>query len=355
MEARSVAPPAWLPTWPPQNDAIAAAIERCYRSGDYGNYRSDSHDEFASRLIRLSDRQWCRPMSSGSLAIEMSLRALRLGPESRIAVAAFDYPGVLRAVECLGARPVLVDCRSDHPVIDVDALARLDASAVHAVVASHLYGASVAVDSLETLCEERGWAFIEDACQSIGMTIGGRPVGSFGNLSCLSFGGSKPVTAGSGGAIVGNDAASEARLRRWLDRPSDAAPMSPLQFAVIGPQLDDLQSNLNRKRSVAQSLGEIIPTLPAQTDTVPAYYKFPMVCQSPSHREAVVRSAEHAGLPIGLPFRAWDRVSEKRCEKPMPLVHAKRWSETLALLDHRALLVAADDVPRLCDAVSRVW
>ena len=355
MEAGSVTPPTWLPTWPPQNDSIAAAIERCYLSGDYGSYQVDLQDDVLAQLTALTNRQWCRSMPSGSLAIEMSLRATGLGRDSRIAVAAFDYPGVLRAVECIEARPVLVDCRNDHPVLDVDALAGLNASTIDAVVASHLYGASVAMDRLENLCRDRGWTLIEDACQSIGMTIGQRPAGGFGDLGCLSFGGSKPVTAGSGGAIVGNDPRGIARLKRWLDRPSDAAPMSPMQLAVLRPQLDDLPSTLIHKRSIATALRKAVPTLPSQPDTEPAYYKFPIVCESKCQRDAVVDNAERSGLPVGLPFRSWDRVSDKRCDKPMPLVHARRWSETLALLDHRALLVTPSDTPALCEAVSKLF
>ena len=142
------------------------------------------------------------------------------------------FPGIF-VPELLGARPVLVDATSNfiagrHAFLPTRRQQAAAAASVRAVIASHLHGSQADMHALRQICDDHGWFLIEDACQAIGGQIDGEPIGSFGHLATLSFGGSKLISAGSGGAIIANNERLAARLGGLLDRPGDTFPIGPL-------------------------------------------------------------------------------------------------------------------------------
>ncbi len=297
-------------------------------------------------------------------------------------LSAYDYPGNFRTIELLGATPVLVDIADDSPCIDAAQIESAASPKVVAVIASHLYGRAAAVQPLRNICDDSRWFLIEDACQVPGMTIDHSPAGSFGDLAAVSFGGSKLISSGTGGAILCRNDRLAARLSSIIDRPSDTFPLSPLQAAVIGPQLDRL-AELNQRRAAAAKY--LIDRLPAvdwvsriDSHVEPAFYKLawrqpvdrPPAAQGSTRADSVptggrgsaratssssagVSSSPHESLPIGKGFRAMANVSARRCRKPVALERSMELSENCLLLDHRALLVEADQYADLSDAIRR--
>ena len=67
---------------------------------------------------------------------------------------------------------------------------------------AHLYGIPAESARWRQIARERGIVVIDDAAQAVGATLGGRPVGSLGDLGVLSFGRGKGRTGGSGGALL---------------------------------------------------------------------------------------------------------------------------------------------------------
>ena len=78
---------------------------------------------------------------------------------------------------------------------------------------------------------------IEDACQAPGAMLEGRRAGTFGDVGVLSFGGSKLLTSGRGGAVLTSDAHMAQRIRLYTQRGNEAYPLSEMQAAVVLPQL----------------------------------------------------------------------------------------------------------------------
>lgn len=338
-----------LPNWPPDWLEIGQSVADAIATGDWGAYRSKVCNDLQSRLCREFVVAHCRLTCSGTAAIELALRASRVGPGDEVIMAAYDYPGNFRSVELLGATPVLVDIAPESACIDASQIESAASDKVVAVIATHLYGQAADVHSLRQVCDDRGWLLIEDACQVPGMSIHGRPVGSFGDFAAISFGGSKPITAGTGGALLSNNQRIFARLPSIVDRPSDTFPLSPLQAATIAPQLDRL-CQLNQRRSAAASF--LINQLPDfdwidnnSPNITPAYYKLAW------------RSTKPVGpghLPIGTGFRTTAQTSDRRCRKPVPLNRSIELSETCHVIDHRALLVEPEKYPELAAALGQL-
>jgi len=95
-----------------------------------------------------------------------------------------------------------------------ESLKRALATNPAAVVVVHLFGLPVDVDAIAAEAGSCGAIVIEDAAQAFGATIRGRPAGTLGSLSILSFGRGKGFTGGSGGCLLANDAAGVAALER---------------------------------------------------------------------------------------------------------------------------------------------
>ncbi len=346
-----------LPIWPPDWPSIRTAAADCVESGDWGRYGSLAGQTLASRLADQFGVHSVRLCSSGSAAVELSLRAAGVGTGDEVITAAFDYPGNVRAIELIGARPVLVDVSPDSCIIDSIQVKAAGSDRVKAVIASHLYGVAADVILLRQICDDRGWTLIEDACQVAGMRIGDGPAGSIGHFGTLSMGGSKLVTCGSGGAVFAGDSRAAARLATLIDRPSDAFSLAPLAAAVVMPQLDRLDELNQRRRETANFIRhEVLPSLIGWTwesgdDADAAFYKVAFTVASSSERSRIIAAATEIGLPIGEGFRSLANTSERRCRKPVPLDRSRRLGETLLVLDHRALLIDPDQRVGLADAM----
>ncbi len=326
-------------------------MNELFTSGAWGRYKSPHQELLASRLGEMSGIEFVRLCGSGSAAIEISLRAAGINPGDGVAIAAFDYPGNFRAVEAVGAIPVLVDVTRNGLSIDPKLLqqhvSNLESPNVRAVIASHLYGQAAEISQLREICDRQDWVLIEDACQTPGMQIGNRVAGSSGHLATLSFGGSKPLTAGNGGAVLTNDRRLFSRVQSQLDRPSDSHPLSTLQAAALLPQLDRLEScNQTRGATVQFLQAEVNQLLTqwtwlsgTQDHVAPTHYKVGWQCKTADQRNRIVHLSGELGLPIGPAFRSMSGSSERRCRKPMTLTRSSELAGRAFVLDHSALLI----------------
>src|SRR5205823_4882353 len=103
---------------------------------------------------------------------------------------------------------------------------------------------------------------IEDAAQAPGALVQGRKAGTWGDVGVLSFGGSKLLTAGRGGAILSSCADIVQRIRAWTFRGNHINPLSELQAAVLLPQLDKLDERNQQRWQSVQLLRNYLTDVP---------------------------------------------------------------------------------------------
>lgn len=139
-------------------------------------------------------------------ALHLALEVLGAGPGDEVIVADYTFPATGHAVMWAGATPVFADVRPDIGTIDVDVAASLITERTVGIIAVDVVGQPADYDELNALCASRGLWLLEDAACSAGATYKGRPAGSLADLAAFSFHGRKGITAGEGGALVGNDA-----------------------------------------------------------------------------------------------------------------------------------------------------
>jgi dTDP-4-amino-4,6-dideoxygalactose transaminase len=303
--------------------------------------------------------------SSGTCAVELALRGLNVGLQDEVALAGYDFPGNFRAIESVGARPVLVDIDRRTWCVDTTQLAGIVQSGLSAVIVSHLHGGIANMQDLVELARQNGIPIVEDACQATGATIQGRTAGAWGDVGVLSFGGSKLLSAGRGGALLTNREEVLQRLKIHCERGNVAYPLSELQAIVLQPQLDRLfDQNAQRRKGVDRltSLLEscdalrVVDTLDLPCD--PSYYKLawaydPEACGGRTRGEFIA-AVRAEGVAIDRGFRGFTRRGSRRCRRAYPLTASEEAAQTTLLLHHPVLIEPPETVDRIAEAVWKV-
>ena len=134
-------------------------------------------------------------------ALEMSARLLRLEPGDEIIVPSFTFVSTAGAFLLHSGRPVFVDVREDTLNIDFEQARDAFSPRTKAICIVHYAGVAAEPDRFAELCKERGIALIEDNAHGLFGSFRGRPLGTFGSMSTMSFHETKNITCGEGGAL----------------------------------------------------------------------------------------------------------------------------------------------------------
>ena len=131
--------------------------------------------------------------------------ACGVGEGDEVIVPAMTFVASASAVLSVNATPVIVDVDPETLCIDVAAAEAAIGERTRAIIAVHVAGAVCDLDLLVPLCERRGLHLIEDCAHAHGSQWRGRGAGSYGSFGSFSMQQGKLMTAGEGGALIGND------------------------------------------------------------------------------------------------------------------------------------------------------
>lgn len=335
-----------LPCWPPQLPSIGESISASVADGSWGQYHGEPIEKFRVAMGNSVGKKFVWPCSSGTIAVELALRGLGVTQQHEVILAGYDFPGNFRAVEAIAARPVLIDIGEDGYVIDPANIESAITEKTKAIVVSHLHGHLAEIGAICEICAAAGVKVLEDACQVPGATVQGQPAGSIGDVGVFSFGGSKLLTAGRGGAVVTDDEEVMQRIRISAERGNDAYPFSSLQAAALTPQLAVLDALNRRRLSAARQLQNqladnhsLLPlSLPENDAWLPAFYKFPIRVANSLARQPIIDALAAEGVPAAAGFRGFTKRSARRCDKHGKLQNSQRAAEQTILLHHPCLL-----------------
>lgn len=360
--------PEGPPSWPVCTPQIQSSIQLAIDKGLWGQYDSELGEALAQKLQTMFGVQHSMACSSGTIAVELALRGVGVKAGDEVLIAAYDFPGNFRAIEAIGARPVLVDLLPNNWLMDFSKLELAVNDSTQAIVASHLHGHIADMNELRAIATRRNLSIVEDACQVPGAIFQGRPSGSFGDVSALSFGGSKLLSAGRGGAILSNDSAIIQRAKIFSNRGNDAFPFSQLQAAALLPQLDGLSELADRRhqgcmrlhRHLADSSAGQLVASPSDTTLAfgapdrTAAYKFPLLVPK-TVRKAFIECLNEEGISAGEGFRGFYNRTQRRCRKPMELPHSRVAAEQTVLLHHPVLLESDEYLDKLAGTIIKVF
>jgi dTDP-4-amino-4,6-dideoxygalactose transaminase len=229
--------------------------------------------EFERNFARTCGAAHCIGFNNGTSALHVALRLLGIGPGDEVITTPFTFVATSWAIAYLGARPVYVDINDTSFNLDPELVERSITSRTRAILPVHLYGQPADLAPLLKISQKHNIPLIEDAAQAHGATYHGKPVGTFGRMSCFSFYPGKNLGAcGEGGAIVTNDASVDKHARSLRDHGSTRRyyhdeigynyRMEGIQGAVLNVKLKYLESWTRARRKVAMLYHEMLANTP---------------------------------------------------------------------------------------------
>jgi len=171
------------------------------------------NSEFEMRLASYLGVNYVMTVNSGSSANLVAFSALtspKLGdrairPGDEVIGVAAGFPTTVNPILQFGAVPVFIDV--DVPTYNIDPQ-KIEAainSRTKAIMLAHTLGNPFNLEVVTGLCRKYGLWLIEDCCDALGSTYGGRKVGTFGDIGTLSFYPAHHITMGEGGAVFTNN------------------------------------------------------------------------------------------------------------------------------------------------------
>jgi perosamine synthetase len=239
-------------------------------------------ERFEAACANRFGRRHAIAVTNGSAALDAAVATLGLGPGDEVIVPTFTIISCAAAVVRAGATPIFVDADPVTWCVDPALVEAAISPRTKAIMPVHIYGLPCDMDPLLALADRHGLAVIEDAAEAHGQTYKGRPCGSFGDISTLSFYANKHVTTGEGGMILTDDTTLAARCRSLRNLYFTAERrfvheeigwnlrMGSLQAALGIAQLERLDAFIARKKALGRQYRDLLSgvsglTLPAES------------------------------------------------------------------------------------------
>jgi dTDP-4-amino-4,6-dideoxygalactose transaminase len=209
--ARKLAP------WPWHDEDEIAAVTKVMRSGQVNYWTGDEGRMFEAEYAKASQSKHALAVANGTVALELALYGLGIGPGDDVLVPARTFFATASAVVQRGARPVVCDVDPISQNLSAATAALALTPRTKAIIVVHLAGWPAEMDLIMAFANQHGLKVIEDCAQAHGATDHGKPVGSIGHVGCFSFCQDKIITTGGEGGLVLTDD-SEIYRKMWSFR-----------------------------------------------------------------------------------------------------------------------------------------
>jgi perosamine synthetase len=325
---------------------------------------------FEETFAKLAGTKHAIATNNGTTALHLALVALGVGPGDEVIVPTVTYIASANAVSYTGATPVFVDVEPGTLNIDAAKLKAAITPRTKGVMSVHLYGIPADVKGVQAVCDEHGLFHLEDAAESHGATVDGKPVGSWGDAATFSFFGNKIATTGEGGAVTTDDDELAAKLR--LLRGQGMDPERRYWFPVIGfnyrmtniqaaiglGQLERFEDMIGIRRDIAAhyaarfaQLGDALDTVAIADGVVPVPWMQNIYLRDAdaARRDGFMASLRERGVdsrPVFYPMHVLPPYEQRG-----DFAVGDDWSARgISLPMHTSL--TSDDVDEICDAVA---
>lgn len=192
--------------WPSFTEEEANAVRDVVLSNKVNYWTGQECREFEKEFAAWSDSAYAIALGNGTLALDIALQALNIGPGDEVIVTPRTFIASISSVVNAGATPVFADVDADSQNIEAHTIAKVLTPKTKAIVVVHLGGMPADMDAIMALATEHNLYVIEDCAQAHGAKYKGRSVGSIGHISAWSFCQDKIMTTGGeGGMVTTND------------------------------------------------------------------------------------------------------------------------------------------------------
>lgn len=250
------------------------SVSRVLKKNKTNYWTGNECKNFEKNFSKYHNTKYSIAVSNGSVALELSLKALNLKKTDKVIVTPRSFIISASCLLNLGLNPIFADV-DNNGNLDIDGIKKAYSKNVKAVVLVHLNGLACDLDPIIKFIRKKKIFLIEDCSQAHGAIYKNKKVGSFGHISTWSFCQDKIMsTGGEGGMISTNNKNLWLKIWslkehgknyrdvfykkhrtgfRWLhDKLGSNYRMTEMQ-AVIGiDQLKSLDKKIKKRNFIAQ-------------------------------------------------------------------------------------------------------
>jgi perosamine synthetase len=273
-------------------------------------------DRFEELFAERVDAGHAAAVSSGTAGLHLALRMAGVGPGDEVITSPFSFVASANAALYEGATPVFADIDAATLNLDPAAVEAAVTQRTRAIVAVDIFGYPCELDPLRTIADRHGVTLVEDACEALGATYKGRPIGSHGHLAIFAFYPNKQMTTAEGGMVV-TAAEDEWRLLKSLSNQGRADSGGWLEHARLGynyrlseiaaalgiAQLEKLDTLLDGRARAAARYAQLLegvtgadPLLGDDAEHTRSWFVYPVRLGADVDREHVIGELERAGI-----------------------------------------------------------
>lgn len=222
------------------------------------------HQQFEKELAEYLGVKYLSLFSNGTLALITALQTLRITGE--VITTPFSFVATTHALHWNGIKPVFCDIEPYTFNLDPEKIEAAITPKTTAIMPVHVYGNPCDVKRIQEIADKYGLKVIYDAAHAFGVTIDGKSVLNFGDLSVLSFHATKVFNTFEGGAIVCHDKKTKQRIDYlknfgFADEVTVVAPginakMNEFQAALGLLQLKYVDKEIEKRKEVARKYRE---------------------------------------------------------------------------------------------------
>lgn len=188
------------------------------------------HAELERALCEYLGVEFLSLFSNATLALITALQAMKITGE--VITTPFSFVATTHALHWNGIRPVFVDIDPVTMNLDPKKIEAAITPQTTAILPVHVYGSPCEVEEIERIADTYGLRVLYDAAHAFGVRKHGRSVLEFGDMSVLSFHGTKIFNTFEGGAIICRDA----KTKRRIDHLKNFGFVD--EVTVIGPGIN---------------------------------------------------------------------------------------------------------------------
>ena len=287
-------------------------------------------DEFEKKVAQYVGAKYAIATTNGTSALHIALLLSNVTKNDEVITQPLTFIAICNAISYCGAAPVFIDVDKDNMGLSPTALKRFLESntiienqqcvnnttgkIIKACVPMHTFGHPCRIDEIKKICDKYYISLVEDAAESLGSFYKDKHTGTYGQMGVLSFNGNKIITGGGGGCIITNNEALAKKAKhltttakvphKWKYTHNMIGynyRMPNLNAALLTSQLENLQTFLSSKRSIAMAYKEFFKDKPYGFVEEPAnsqsnYWLNAIILQDKGERDLFLHETNSKGV-----------------------------------------------------------
>lgn len=256
------------PALPPLKDFVSY-LEKIWESKWLTN-QGPFHQQLEQELAEYLGVKQVALFANGTLALVTALQVLRITGE--VITTPYSFVATTHAIHWNNIKPVFADIDPVYCNLDPKRIEAAITPKTTAILAVHVYGNPCDVESIQEIADTYGLKVIYDAAHAFGVNHNSSSLLNWGDLSVLSFHGTKVFTTMEGGAIVCHDETTKKRIgylknfgfagETKVVQPGVNAKMNEMQAALGLLQLKEIDKNISKRRGIAHQYREGLKDMP---------------------------------------------------------------------------------------------